>query len=65
MTLLLIVLYWANLNMWFNEIPLNGRLYELHWHLLRGLGQVILIFISLWLGGWETGQRLLGSFRSH
>ena len=65
MALMLIVLYWANFNMWLNEIPLNGRLYELHWHLLRGLGQVILVVISLWLGGWETGQRLLGSFRSH
>ena len=39
LTLMLIVLYWANLNMWVNEIPLNGRVYENHWHILRGQGK--------------------------
>ena len=58
-TLMLVVLYWANLNMWINDIPLNGKTYATHWHVLRGVGQAALIWISLWLGGWEAGQRLL------
>ena len=64
LTLLLIVLYWANLNMWINDIPLNGRVYETHWHILRGSGQIALILIALWLGGWQTGQRLIEFVRS-
>ena len=64
LTVLLLVLYWANLNMWINDVPLNGRVYETHWHVLRGLGQVALVLISLWLGGWQTSQRLIESIRS-
>ena len=64
LTLMLIMLYWANLNMWVNEIPLNGRVYENHWHILRGAGQILLILISLWLGGWETGNRIFQSVRN-
>ena len=59
-TLMLVVLYWANLNMWINNIPLAGRTYANHWHFLRGIGQVGLICIALWLGGWQTGNRLFG-----
>lgn len=58
MTLMLIVLYWANLNMWINDIPLDGKTYANHWHLLRGIGQVALIWVALWLGGWQAWQRL-------
>ena len=63
LTILLVVLYWANLNMWINDVPLNGRVYETHWHILRGFGQIFLLLISLWLGGWQTGQRLIESIR--
>ena len=59
MAIMLVLLYWANLNMWINDIPLNGRVYETHWHILRGSGQIALILIALWLGGWQTGQRLI------
>ena len=31
-TLMLLVLYWANLNMWVNDIPLSGKTYASHWH---------------------------------
>lgn len=63
-TMMLLALYWANLNMWVNDIPLDGKTYAAHWHTLRGFGQVVLIFISLWLGGWESGQRLVEWIRS-
>ena len=63
-TLMLLVLYWANLNMWLNDIPLDGKTYAGHWHALRGVGQVVLVCISLWLGGFETGQKLSEWVRS-
>ena len=63
-TLMLVVLYWANLNMWVNDIPLSGKTYASHWHALRGVGQVSLVCISLWLGGYETGQRFSEWIRS-
>ncbi len=62
-TLMLLVLYWANLNMWINDIPLDGKTYATHWHVLRGVGQVALVYISLWLGGFESGQKLFDWIR--
>ena len=50
---LLIILYWANLNMWINNIPLNGQTYAATWHVLRGLAQIILISIAFWLSDWS------------
>ena len=51
-SLMLVVLYWANLNMWLNDIPLNGKTYATHWHVVRGFVQVGLICLALWIGGW-------------
>ena len=50
MVLMLITLYWANLNMWVNNIPLSGQTFEDKWHILRGVIQVALIFAALWIG---------------
>ena len=38
--------------MWVNDIPLNGQTSADKWHLLRGLAQILLIGITLWLGDW-------------
>ena len=35
MTLFLVVIYWANLNMWVNDIPLDGNTFATIWHVLR------------------------------
>ena len=49
---LLIILYWANLNMWINDIELNGDTFP-HWaHVLRGLAQVAMVLIAAYLGEW-------------
>ena len=32
---MLVVLYWANFNMWYNDIPLNGTTYDDIWHIVR------------------------------
>ena len=52
LTLMLIVLYWANLNMWVNNIPLNGVNYAHHWHALRLIAQVGMLALSY--GIWRS-----------
>lgn len=49
---LLIILYWANLNMWIYDIELNGNTFPLWAHILRGLAQVAMVLIAAYLGGW-------------
>ena len=51
LTLMLIVLYWANLNMWINDIPIGGQNFEGKWHVLRLFIQLMLIGIALFIGG--------------
>ena len=47
---MLVVLYWANFNMWYNDIPLNGTTYDDIWHILRLVIQIVLIFAIAWIG---------------
>ena len=49
---LLIVLYWANLNMWINDIPLNGNTFPLWAHVLRAFAQLGMIAVAAYLGEW-------------
>tara|TARA_X000001036_G_scaffold55921_2_gene45619 strand:+ start:10113 stop:10544 length:432 start_codon:yes stop_codon:yes gene_type:complete len=49
--ILLIILYWANVNMWINDIPIGGQSFEGKWHLLRLFIQLLLIGIALFIGG--------------
>ncbi len=48
--ILLIILYWANLNMWINDIPIGGHNFEDKWHVLRLFIQLLLIGIALFIG---------------
>jgi len=50
--IMLIILYWANLNMWINDIPIGGTRLSQLGHIIRGIIQFILIIISLWIGKW-------------
>ena len=52
MALFLVAIYTANLNMWINDVPLEGRTFATIWHVLRLVGQVLMIVIALWVGGW-------------
>jgi uncharacterized membrane protein len=47
---MLVVLYWANFNMWYNNIPLSGNHYDDFWHFLRFIIQIILILVVTWVG---------------
>jgi uncharacterized membrane protein len=46
---MLVVLYWANLNMWVNDIPLNGVRYGTGWHIGRLSVQLLLIGFFAWI----------------
>ena len=50
MVAMLIVLYWANLNMWINDIAIGGTKLPLVGHIIRGFIQFLLIMIALWIG---------------
>ena len=52
MVLFLVAIYWANLNMWINDIPLEGKTFATIWHVIRLLAQIFMILIALWVGGW-------------
>ena len=66
--LFLLAVYWANLNMWVNDIPLDGTVYGNGWHVLRLLAQLAMILLSLYI--YRSSSRLLkptdelGSFLS-
>jgi len=54
---MLVALYWANLNMWLNDIEVGGIRLSNTGHVIRGLVQALLIAIAMWLGS-------LGPFRT-
>jgi uncharacterized membrane protein len=47
MAVFLVVLYWANLNMWVNDIPLNGITFSDTAHGIRGFLQLVMIALSI------------------
>ena len=48
--IMLVVLYWANLNMWINDIAIGGTKLPLIGHIIRGIIQFLLIVVALWIG---------------
>ena len=52
LALFLVAVYWANLNMWINDIPIDDNTFEPIWHLLRFIGQLVMIAVALWVGNW-------------
>ena len=49
----LVGIYWANLNMWVNNIPLDGKTYANHWHVLRLVAQLGMIGLSYAIWQWN------------
>ena len=47
---MLAVLYWANFNMWYNNVPLDGKTFDDIWHVVRLIIQIALIIIITWVG---------------
>lgn len=40
----------ANLNMWINDVPFNGTHMSTTGHIIRGIVQILLLTVLLWLG---------------
>ena len=55
--MMLVVLYWANLNMWVNDIPIGGSRLSTNGHIIRGLIQALMIWLALWIGDWLPSKR--------
>ena len=47
---MLILIYWANINMWINDIAINGNKLSDEAHIIRGIIQALLILLVLWIG---------------
>ena len=50
----LVILYWANLNMWINEIPLSGTTFSTQAHIARGVAQLVMISMALYISSQST-----------
>ena len=48
--ILLVVLYWANINMWINDIPINEIVLSNTGHVLRALAQIGMIIVAAYIG---------------
>tara|TARA_B100000925_G_scaffold268770_1_gene230126 strand:- start:154 stop:555 length:402 start_codon:yes stop_codon:yes gene_type:complete len=48
---LLVILYWSNLYMWIENVPLDGKTYANVWHVVRLLIQLAAIAVSLFVAG--------------
>ena len=46
----LIVVYWANINMWINDIEIGENKLSHQQHVIRAIIQIILITIVAWIG---------------
>lgn len=47
----LVVVYWANLNMWVNNIPIDGTTFSTQAHTVRAFAQLGMIATALWIAG--------------
>ncbi|MED5307833.1 MAG: DoxX family protein [Candidatus Thermoplasmatota archaeon] len=54
MAFFLVAVYAGNLNMWVNDIPLDDRKFATIWHVMRLIGQLVMIVVALWIGEWLT-----------
>jgi len=52
----LVGIYWANFNMWVNNIPLDGKTYAHHWHMLRLLAQLGMMALSYAIWRWPSSK---------
>ena len=48
----LVLVYWGNLNMWVNDITVEGTNFSTTGHIVRASIQVGMIWLSLWIAKW-------------
>lgn len=53
----LILVYWANLNMWINDIPIDGTTFSTSAHIARATAQFGMIGLALWIAEWNVKKK--------
>jgi len=48
----LVMVYWANLNMWINDISIGETNFTTSGHLFRAIAQLGMIWLALWIAEW-------------
>ena len=48
----LVMVYWANLNMWINDISIGDTNFTTSGHLFRAIAQLGMIWLALWIAEW-------------
>lgn len=55
----LVIVYWANLNMWINDIPIGDEVFSTTAHIGRAAAQLLMIGLALWIArGKKEGDFL-------
>tara|TARA_B100001540_G_scaffold45684_1_gene40743 strand:+ start:149 stop:580 length:432 start_codon:yes stop_codon:yes gene_type:complete len=58
LAIFLVIIYWANLNMWVNDIAIGGNKLSTLGHIVRGFAQLLMIGVALWVGGWINKKNI-------
>jgi uncharacterized membrane protein len=48
----LVMVYWANLNMWINDISIGETNFTTAGHVFRAIAQLGMIWLALWIAEW-------------
>ncbi len=48
----LVMVYWANLNMWINDISIGETNFTTSGHVFRAIAQLGMIWLALWIAEW-------------
>lgn len=52
----LVLVYWANLNMWINDIPIGDTDFTTTGHVVRASIQIGMILLALWIAQWPMNK---------
>ena len=50
----LVMVYWANLNMWVNDISIGDTDFTTSDHMVRAIAQLGMIWLALWIAEWPV-----------
>ncbi len=50
----LVMVYWANLNMWVNDISIGDTDFTTSGHMVRAIAQLGMILLALWIAEWPV-----------
>ena len=54
----LVLVYWANLNMWINDISVGDTNFNTTGHIIRASAQIGMIGLSLWIAKWPLKKEM-------